>query len=301
MRFARVRKAYDLDHLRRSRVIVTGNGGAIGWVEGLARCGVGTFVLIDPDVVSWSNIATQDVYEDEVGQPKVKVLKRRIKRINRDALVIAKRARIEDFTDEEVAELCGKRDGSLPAATLLCGMTDSFWAQARINRLALNLGVPSLCAQLYAEGRGAEATFTYPGLTDCHRCMLRPRYRAYVDEGFVNDVGSDSTPIFATTRLNALKGFVALAILHHGTSHPRWGSMLERIGRRSLLQIRMDPDCDLPAFRGVLDGERVFFDETLWIPRGPWIHFHGMEPCPDCLGMGASPKLVGWDTREIRR
>ena len=49
-----------------------------------------------------------------------------------------------------------------PIRTLLCGCTDAFFAQAHVNRVGLHFGVPTLCAQVYAEGRGAEITFTFP-------------------------------------------------------------------------------------------------------------------------------------------
>ncbi|MCH7734793.1 MAG: hypothetical protein IH961_06220 [Chloroflexi bacterium] len=140
-----------------------------------------------------------------------------------------------------------------PVQTLICGFTDNFEAQARGSRLALKLGLPYLAAQVYQAGRGAEITFFHPDVTPaCHRCALRSRYEAYLKDGFQNDVTSDGTPIFATTRLNALKGFIAMAILHHGTDHPRWGELLERIGDRNLVQIRMDPQFELPVF------DRVF-------------------------------------------
>ena len=49
-----------------------------------------------------------------------------------------------------------------------------------------------------------------------------------------------------------MKFLIAMAVLHHGTDHPRWGRMLERIGNRNLIQVRWDPDLDLPVF------DRVF-------------------------------------------
>src|SRR6266516_4824459 len=72
--FKRVATAYDLFRLKRSRVISTGCGGARSFLEDMARCGVGEFVLIDPDVVEEPNIATQHVYLEEIGRPKVDVL-----------------------------------------------------------------------------------------------------------------------------------------------------------------------------------------------------------------------------------
>src|SRR5205823_1388158 len=115
-------------------------------------------------------------------------------------------------------------------------------------------GLPSLCAQVYQEGRGAEVTFTYPGVTPaCHRCILSSRYEAFLELDYQNTVTSNGTPIFATTRLNAIKGFVTLALLHHGTDHPRWGRLLTRIGKRNLLQIRMDPDLAIRTFGRVFE------------------------------------------------
>lgn len=68
--FRRVRGAYDLDRLARSRIIAVGTGGAAGFIEDLARAGVGQFVLVDPDVVSETNLATQQVYRRDIGRPK---------------------------------------------------------------------------------------------------------------------------------------------------------------------------------------------------------------------------------------
>lgn len=150
-------------------------------------------------------------------------------------------------------------------------------------------------------------TFIHPDVTPaCGRCILSSRYRAYLEEGFQNNVTSDGTPIFATTRLNALKGFIALAILHHGTDHPRWGGLLERIGNRNLLQIRMDPDLGLKAFEKAFGGgdtARIFFDETVWLPQSPENPQNGYAACPDCGGTGNLRDAIGTfaDTRIMRR
>jgi hypothetical protein len=194
--FDRVRHAYDLDRMARARVVAVGTGGAAGFLEDLARCGVGEFVLIDPDVVADSNIATQQVYRKDLGRPKVTALAERLRDINPALQVREVGASMDDLDDSEMRGLCcDSIGGRAPVVTLLCGLTDNFYAQARINALALHLGLPSLCAQVWAQGRGAEITFTCPGLTPaCHRCILRPRYQAFLRDGFVNDVTSDGTP-----------------------------------------------------------------------------------------------------------
>ena len=101
--------------------------------------------------------------------------------------------------------------------------------------------------------------------------------------------------------MNSTKLFVALALLHHGTAHPRWGRLLERIGNRNLVQLRLDPDLALPVFERVLcgDRDRVFSDEAVWLPQQPEGSATGRTPCPDCGGTGDLRSAIGTltDTR----
>lgn len=300
--FNRVQKAYSLPLLRRSRIIAVGAGGAAEWLEQLARCGVGQFVLIDPDTVSETNLATQQTYRRDIGRPKVDCIAERIRDINPSAKVLALKKSLDDITDEEVRALAKDPiDGRIARRAVLCGLTDNFFAQARVNRLALHLGLPSLNAQLYKEGRGAEITFTYPGITPaCHRCIASSRYTHYLDKGLGNDVTSHGTPIFATARLNATKGYLILAILHHKSSHPRWGKMLTQIANRNLVQIRMDPDftetMNLSVFDRVFaqaDQKRLFFDEAVWLPQKQECPETGYPICPDCGGTGDLTNAIG--------
>jgi len=301
--FDRVTSAYDLNMMASSRIIAVGAGGAAAWLEELARAGLEQFVLIDPDTVSETNLATQQVYRRDIGRPKVDCIEERIRDINPRAKVVSIPCRLEDIDEEILRHYAVKNlDGRETRRTILCGLTDNFFAQAHVNRLALNFGLPSLCAQVYREGRGAEVTFTFPGITPaCHRCILSSRYKHYLDNGMENDVTSHGTPIFATTRLNAIKGFILLAMLHHGSSHPRWGNMLERIGNRNLVLIRMDPDIKESlgvaqfdkAFGGG-DATRLFFDEVVWLPEKHESPETGYEVvCPDCGGTGDLRNAIG--------
>jgi proteasome lid subunit RPN8/RPN11 len=314
--FDRVVDAYDLDRMSRSRVVAVGVGGAASFIEDLARCGVGEFVLIDPDVVAESNIATQQVYRKDIGRPKVTALARRLRDVNPVVRIREISAGLDQLDDNEMRALCHDPiGGSAPAVTVLCGLTDNFFAQARINALALHLGVPSLCAQVWHQGRGAEITFTCPGLTPaCHRCILASRYRAYLTEGFENDVTSRGTPIFATSRLNSIKGFLVLALLHHREDAPetappgRFSGLAARIGNRNLLQIRLDPDLSdslgISTFDRVFEGSdrsSLLFDETVWRSQDPE-GGDGGRPCPDCGGTGDLRDSRGTfaDTRDVR-
>lgn len=81
--------AAGVEKLQRSRVAVFGVGGVGSFVvEGLARCGVGGFVLIDNDTVSPSNVNRQLIATRlTLGRPKVEVARERVLSINPNAIV----------------------------------------------------------------------------------------------------------------------------------------------------------------------------------------------------------------------
>lgn len=302
--FQRVVGAYDLAHLRHCRAVVVGVGGAAGFTEDLVRAGVHELVLVDPDIVSASNLATQQVYRRDIGRPKVEAIADRLRDINPAVSVLGLQRDFTELSEGEIESLIGLDLPRPPIQTLLCGCTDDFFAQARVNRVGLQHGVPTLCAQVYAEGRGAELTFTHDTTPACGRCILRSRYEAYLNDGYNNTVTSDRTPISSTMRLNATKFVLAMALLHHGTTHPRWGRLLERIGNRNLVQLRLDPDIELPVFDRVLAGDRdrILCDEAVWLPQLPEGPAVGRSACPDCGGTGDLRSAIGTitDTRVSR-
>jgi len=78
-----------LERLRRSHVCVVGVGGVGSWaVEALARSGIGELTLVDADKVCLSNVNRQlHALDENLGQPKVEVLARRVRAINPDCTV----------------------------------------------------------------------------------------------------------------------------------------------------------------------------------------------------------------------
>ena len=78
-----------VEKLKKAKVAVFGIGGVGSFVvEGLARCGVGNFVLVDMDEVSLSNLNRQLIATNStIGKAKVNVAKERILDINSMAKV----------------------------------------------------------------------------------------------------------------------------------------------------------------------------------------------------------------------
>lgn len=78
-----------IEKLKNSKIAIFGIGGVGSYVvEGLARAGIGKFILVDNDGISISNINRQIIATRKtIGMAKVEVAKERIHDINPDAQV----------------------------------------------------------------------------------------------------------------------------------------------------------------------------------------------------------------------
>ena len=78
-----------VEKLKKSKVAIFGIGGVGSFVvEGLARAGVGKFILVDNDKVAESNLNRQIIATTKtIGKLKVEACKERILEINPDAKV----------------------------------------------------------------------------------------------------------------------------------------------------------------------------------------------------------------------
>src|SRR5699024_6624822 len=74
----------EIEKLKSSKIAIFGLGGVGSYVvEGLARAGIGNFILIDNDIISESNINRQIIATTKtIGKAKVEVAKERILEIN---------------------------------------------------------------------------------------------------------------------------------------------------------------------------------------------------------------------------
>lgn len=79
----------NIEKLQDSKVAIFGIGGVGSYtVEALVRAGVGSFVLVDKDVVDETNLNRQIIATTKtIGRPKVEVAKERILEINPNAKV----------------------------------------------------------------------------------------------------------------------------------------------------------------------------------------------------------------------
>ena len=279
----KVQGCIDPELMRGSHVFAVGSGGANGIYEDLFRVGLGKLTVIDFDTVDTSNLVTQGWRHSQIGIPKVQALADNVASIV-PGVIEAKRVtpiarNFLEMTDEELAALAQD-------ASILMFMCDDFFAQARGNRLALKLQKPAIFAMMYEQARCCEITFVIPGVTPaCHRCATSNRYKAYLEEGFENTVGSQGSMIFQTHMLNDLIGMITLAILHHGTKGLEFSDWFGDTWERNFVQFRLNPKHQVGLFPKIYDRPQSVAFEAIWQKVE-----HECPPkyasCPDCGGFG---------------
>lgn len=160
----------NFEKLQASKVVIVGVGGVGGYVvEGLARSGVGHFVLVDDDVVCESNMNRQIIaLHRTLGMPKVEVWKERLLDINPDVKVDAIFAR---YTEEKPIAFDG--------ATYVIDAIDSLKCKAKLVTECSKEGIPIISSmgtggKLDAEFKVADVYKTeYDPLAKKLRKMLR--------------------------------------------------------------------------------------------------------------------------------
>ena len=152
-----------LDILKTSRVAVFWIGGVGGYtVEALARSGVGSFLLVDNDTVSLTNLNRQIIATTEtLGKDKVDVMKERIGSINPDAQVEIRKC----FYLPETAD-----SFDLSGYDYIVDAVDTVTAKIDLIVRANQLGVPVISAM----GAGNKLDPTQFEVTDIYKTSVCP-------------------------------------------------------------------------------------------------------------------------------
>ena len=152
-----------VDRLSNSCVAIFGVGGVGGYVvEGLARSGVGSFILIDHDVVSLSNLNRQIIaLHSTVGKKKVEVAKDRILDINPTAKV----------RTYDKFYLPGDDEVNLDGVDYIVDAVDTVSAKIEIIMQADKLGIPVI-SSMGAGNKTDAAAFEVADIYETSVCPL---------------------------------------------------------------------------------------------------------------------------------
>lgn len=139
--------------------------GALGCViaSHLARSGIGELRLIDRDIVEWSNLQRQLLYDEEDAAqalPKAEAAAKKLKRINSSIVI---RAFAADLHAGNAASL-------LEGVDLVLDGTDNFQTRYLLNDYAVQTGIPWIYGG--AVGAGGMTMTVIPGDTPCYRCLF---------------------------------------------------------------------------------------------------------------------------------
>ena len=264
--FSRISSVINIEHMKQCSVIGIGCGGARGFYEDMARIGVGHFYLMDGDISSKSNIASQNGYLSEVGKAKVEVVKNRLLDID-DTIDVNT---YQCMLDDSISDAWFKNnivDKIIPYKTILCAFTDDFWAQARTQELAIKYNIPYLSAQHHQYGETSEVFYWYPNISKYTADeVFADRYDAYRN-GYINTVTSEGSPIFNTTRLNALCEKIATGILMFSYDiQSDYCSFLKFQSDKNLLLVRQKSLINSnSSLKDLFANDSCFFDDVDWV------------------------------------
>ena len=155
-----------VEKLHASKVLLFGLGGVgSNCLEALARGGVGSFVLVDCDVVQPSNVNRQAVaWADTVGRRKTDVARNMVLAINPDALVEV----VDEFVLPE-----NLRDFVSAHADVdyVIDAIDTVSAKLSLAKICEDLGLPLVCSAGAAD-RILPERLQFANVYDTHDCGL---------------------------------------------------------------------------------------------------------------------------------
>ncbi|NLX54196.1 MAG: ThiF family adenylyltransferase [Planctomycetaceae bacterium] len=266
---------------------VVGVGAGSCAVEKLARFSLRQIRLCDFDRVEIENLSrTCFTYPDACARRlKVDAMRDRLSWVNPFVDVVTYPTNITSLSDDAVASM-------FEGVDLVVAGTDSFAAQALINKLTYDLSIPTVFVGIHADAAGGRIVWTVPGMTPCYRCVAHDRFEA------AKRLGKKALDLPAArgslvdcqfVDLVALK--VCLAILERGRDSIM-GRFFDHMGLRNEIVVRCDPTYewgnrlwdailgDLPTtpkdFAREIRDAGLFAMDTLWM-RGT-----RFPDCPVC-------------------
>ena len=148
--------------LKNSTVCVVGVGGLGNPITSrLAAMGVGKLRIVDRDVIELSNLHRQTMFnEDDVGQVKVEVAAKKLKKINPEIEIEALPISINDYNVIDVVEGCD----------VVVDALDSVNARYSLNKACVEKNIPFVTGA--AVGVTGQVFTVLPKKTACYNCLF---------------------------------------------------------------------------------------------------------------------------------
>ena len=148
--------------LKNSTVCVVGVGGLGNPITTrLTAMGVGKIRVVDRDVIELSNLHRQTMFnEDDVGQVKVEVAAKKLKKLNPEVEIEALPISVNDYTALDVVEGCD----------VVVDALDSVNARYSLNKACVEKNIPFVTGA--AVGVTGQVFTVLPKKTACYHCLF---------------------------------------------------------------------------------------------------------------------------------
>ncbi len=148
--------------LKKAKACVVGVGGLGNpIVTRLVAMGIGTIRIVDRDVIELSNLHRQTMFdESDIGQVKVEVAAKKLKKMNSDVIIEALPVSVNDYTALDVVEGCD----------VVIDALDSVNARYSLNKACIKKNIPLVTGA--AVGVSGQVFTILPHQTACYHCIF---------------------------------------------------------------------------------------------------------------------------------
>jgi hypothetical protein len=278
--YARVERLISPAFHDRSILVVGASGGSY-LIEKLARLGPRRMVIVDPDVVEVPNLVRTAFRIEHIGMDKPSALAALIAEVNP---FVAVEPMAVDVTTLPAFEV----DRLLDGIDLIVAGTDSFDAQAELNRWSQVHDIPAVFIGVHEGAAGGVVRWTIPGTTACYRCMASARYEA-AEAGEPVDLPGEPGLLTDVQSIDMVAASVIIGLLERGQPTPK-GDLIELLADRTEIVVTNAPsypwgrelfaslvaDLPAPASRAEDLGTYLGALPIVTLPASR------VEGCPDC-------------------
>ena len=148
--------------LKKAKACVVGVGGLGNpIVTRLVAMGIGTIRIVDRDVIELSNLHRQTMFdESDIGQVKVEVAAKKLKKMNSDVIIEALPVSVNDYTALDVVEGCD----------VVIDALDSVNARYSLNKACIKKNIPFVTGA--AVGVSGQVFTILPHKSACYHCIF---------------------------------------------------------------------------------------------------------------------------------
>ncbi len=278
----RIQSVLDVATLAEKVITIVGTGGGLFLALALIRSGLRRLRIVDPDTVDDVNLCRQFFTKDDIGKQKVEATKEAL-------LAVDPEADVEIFP-LDVTKLCEDDKKAIFAGSdLVLALSDNHAAQSTASKLAIQHGCEFMSVGIYPGGQGGEIFRMRRNDPACYREMFPHRFvqheAAHV-AGKSLDPTSDGAPISVGTLVDSIACDIALGMLTAGADN-RYGRLMEQLGDRQLLVIKIDPAWETSPERDLIRDELGIDQENPFYVAYSTIAMAAAsdsisQPCHDC-------------------